>query len=135
LTAEVERYLAKARESLASARADLDAARFNSAANRAYYAAFQAAVAMLLESGVRPRGDSWEHKFVIAEFSGTLVSRRKIIAGRFRGTLGALFDIRVIADYQTRDVSQRQARKALSQASELVGEVQQRLRLEESDGS
>lgn len=44
-------FLLKARESLASAEADLKAGRFNSAANRAYYAAFQAAVAMLVEHG------------------------------------------------------------------------------------
>ena len=120
MTTEVERYLAKAQESLASARADLDAARFNSAANRAYYAAFQAAVAMLLESGVGPRGDSWEHKFVIAEFSGTLVRRRKLFGAEFRRIMQELFELRLQADYRITLVSRREARRAVGDASRVV---------------
>src|SRR5439155_542520 len=82
--------LRKARENLASAEADLSAGRLNSAASRAYYAAFQAAVAALIEQGISPRGESWDHKFVISEFSGKLIRRRKVVSGRLTGTLDVL---------------------------------------------
>ncbi|MDO8614538.1 MAG: HEPN domain-containing protein [Dehalococcoidia bacterium] len=122
------RYLAKARESLASAQADLGAGRANSSAARAYYAAFQAAVSMLIAEGVHPRRGNWDHKFVMTEFSGRLVSSRRIISSRFRNTLQTLFDVRVIADYQERDVSRTQARRAVRAASELLGEIESKLR-------
>jgi len=41
-------YLAKARASLAGARSELEQHRFDNAANRAYYACFQAAIYALL---------------------------------------------------------------------------------------
>ncbi|MEO8457072.1 MAG: HEPN domain-containing protein [Chloroflexota bacterium] len=78
MATEHERYLRKARESLASAQADVRARRSNSAANRAYYAAFQAAVAALIQHDIRPTGN-WEHEFVANRFSGKLVWRMNII--------------------------------------------------------
>jgi uncharacterized protein (UPF0332 family) len=60
---EARTYLIKAVESLTSAQIDYMAARYNSCANRAYYACFQAAVAALLAAGIRPaspRGE-WSH--------------------------------------------------------------------------
>ena len=64
---EVERYLRKARESLASAAADVRAKRHNSAANRSYYAAFQAAVAALIHAGIQRPAATWQHRFVTSQ--------------------------------------------------------------------
>jgi len=120
---DAQRYLAKARESLASARADVRARRYNSAANRAYYAAFQAAVAALINAGIRPANDDWGHRFVMSQFSGKLVRRRKLLPGAFRRTLNNLFDRRVKADYRTVATSRRTADDSAKQAVSLVERV------------
>ena len=120
---EAEQYLAKAKESLASARADNRARRYNSAANRAYYAAFQAAVAALINAGIRPADDDWGHRFVMSQFSGKLIRRRKLLPGTLRSTLSELFDRRVTADYSAENVSVGDAGGALKRASRLVGAV------------
>jgi uncharacterized protein (UPF0332 family) len=44
-------YLAKAQSSLAGAQSELAQQRFDNAANRAYYACFQAAISALLRAG------------------------------------------------------------------------------------
>ncbi len=121
---EAERYLAKANESLASARADYMARRHNSAANRAYYAAFQAAVAALIDAGIRPANDDWGHRFVMSQFSGKLIRRRKLLPGSFRLTLNTLFDRRVKADYRSVDTSRRTADDSARQAASLVRRVE-----------
>jgi uncharacterized protein (UPF0332 family) len=113
-------YLAKARESLASAHADFEAGRYNSCANRAYYAAFQAAVAVLTVLGGSPRGDAWEHRFVMSEVSGKLVRRRKLLPARFTGTLHRLMRMRIIADYEPEDTGQRPAASAVAEAVEFT---------------
>ncbi len=120
---EAERYLAKAKESLASARADNRARRYNSAANRAYYAAFQAAVAALIGAGIRPANDDWGHRFVMSQFSGKMIKRRKLMSPALRSTLGDLFDRRLAADYSAENVSAGDAGGALKRAGRLVGAV------------
>ncbi len=120
---EAERYLAKASESLASARADARARRYNSAANRAYYAAFQAAVSALIQARIRPANEDWSHRFVMSQFSGRLIRRRKLLPATFRSTLQELFDRRVMADYSSENVSARHARAAEVRAARLVEKV------------
>lgn len=121
---EAQRYLAKAKESLASARADNRARRYNSAANRAYYAAFQAAVAALIDAGIRPANDDWGHRFVMSQFSGKLIRRRKLLPGALRLTLNNLFDRRVKADYRSVDTSRRTADDSARRAASLVRQVE-----------
>jgi uncharacterized protein (UPF0332 family) len=121
---EQELWLAKAKECLASAEADFAAGRHNSVANRAYYAAFHAAIAALIGAGIAPRGKAWEHRFVFSEFSGKLIHRRKMFASTFSGTLQILYNWRVMADYRGEDVSRRLARAAVSNAKAFVAEVQ-----------
>ncbi len=120
---EAERYLRKARESLASAKADARARRYNSAANRAYYAAFQAAVAALIFYRVRSADSEWQHRFVAEEFSGKLIRRRKEFAASLGNALPQLFQLRIKADYELNDVSKRDADRAAGRANELVDAV------------
>jgi uncharacterized protein (UPF0332 family) len=122
---EAERYLAKARESLASARANVKARRYNSAANCGYYAAFQAAVAALIHAGIRPVNDDWGHRFVMSEFSGRLVIRRRKLPRRYRRTLNDLFDRRVRADYRLDNISRRGAEDSTKRAAEFIGRVEE----------
>ncbi len=127
MATESERYLGKARESLASAEADVAVGRNNSAANRAYYSVFQAAVAALLTSGVVSAGN-WEHRFVGNEFSGKLIWRRKVFPRRFADVLPVLFDRRIVADYKDYDVSSRKASNSVRQAAEFTEVVEQWIR-------
>ena len=119
---DAERYLAKARESLASAETDLAARRYNSVANRAYYAAFQAAVAALITTGVLASEASWRHRFVMNQFSGRLIRRRKLVTSSLASTLNQLFDYRTTGDYRAADVSAREARHAVKLAKRMLNE-------------
>jgi uncharacterized protein (UPF0332 family) len=97
---EARAYMAKAAESLASAQTDFTAARYNSCANRAYYACFQAAIAALLSAGVQPanpRGE-WSHEFVQSQFNGLLINRRKLYPVSLRRVLRDTMEVREKAD-------------------------------------
>lgn len=124
---EAERYLRKARESLASAKADARARRSNSAANRAYYAAFQAAVAALIFYRVRSADTEWQHRFVSDEFSGKLIRRRKEFGSSLRSVLPELFEVRIKADYGSNDVSKRDATLSVGRANEVVVAVAKKI--------
>lgn len=80
---EIQAFLTKAEENLASATSEFVNGRYNACANRCYYACFQAAIAALMQAGIRPpRGaqGAWGHAFVQAQFAGELVNRRKLYA-------------------------------------------------------
>lgn len=117
---EVATYLHKARQSLAAAASEIANGRYNSSGSRAYYAAFQAAVALLIEYGTRPRGNSWEHKYVLSEFSGRLIARRNVLPDRFKGSLSTLLELRIVADYKERSLSRQEALDMHLEAAELV---------------
>jgi uncharacterized protein (UPF0332 family) len=122
---DAEAYLAKAAESLASAEADPAAGRFNSSANRAYYACFQAAVAALIHFGLHvadPR-PAPGHDATQALFARELVQRRKVFPAELRRTLPELIGIRHAADYWATGVSEREAARALARARGFVEAV------------
>ena len=127
MTPDGEAYMAKALESLAAAEADLEAGRHNAAASRAYYAAFQASVAMLIENGIGPRGDAWEHRFVISQFSGKLIRRRKVLPARLTASLGVLLQRRLRADYRPAAVSKREANDSIARTTDLCKSVREKL--------
>jgi uncharacterized protein (UPF0332 family) len=52
----------KAQESLRAAELCYTEKLYNSTANRAYYAMFQATVVALERVGVRPKGEQWSHE-------------------------------------------------------------------------
>ncbi len=123
----VRAYLVKARASLAAAETELSGRRYSSSGSRAYYAAFQAAVALLIENGTKPRGNSWEHKYVLSEFSGKLIRRQKAVPGRFKGTLSSLLELRIVADYKERPLSRREALEMHREAADLVRHAEKQL--------
>jgi uncharacterized protein (UPF0332 family) len=126
MNADAREFFVKAEESLASAEDDLTRRRFNSCANRAYYACFQAALAALLSAGIRPAGRTISHAFVQGAFVGQLVNRRKLYASRLRDTLSRNLDLRHTADYEPKPISKTQATRALQRAREFVDEVRPR---------
>ncbi|MFN8633151.1 MAG: HEPN domain-containing protein [Chloroflexota bacterium] len=120
-----ELYLAKAHASLAGAQSELEQRRFDNAANRAYYACFQAAVAALTWAGFRPPGGvgTWDHGFVQARFVGELVNRRKRYASDLRDTLSVAMRQRHKADYQYDSVTADQAIRVVRRATRFVDDI------------
>jgi uncharacterized protein (UPF0332 family) len=115
--------LQKAIESLAGAESEYAQARFNNSANRAYYAAFQAAVAALLQHGIHASGSRWPHQFVHAEFADKLVNRRHLYPARLRKTLEELQRIRHQADYRGSTITEARARRSMRLSREFVRAV------------
>jgi uncharacterized protein (UPF0332 family) len=126
---ETQAYITKAIESLASAQTDYTAARYNSCANRAYYACFQAAVAALLTAGIRPTSPRGErsHEFVQSQFNGLLINRRKLYPVTLRRVLRDTIEVREKADYTVSAVSEPVARRVLRQAQAFVQAVQENI--------
>ena len=110
--------MAKADESLAAAELCYAQGFYNAAANRAYYAMFQAAHVALETAGfVRPE---WSHAGLHATFANELTRRRKRFAPALARDLPIVQELRHTADYRTQHLSVRQATRALSKARAFV---------------
>lgn len=70
--AEHHEWLVKAEQCFQSAESEFVNRRFDSAANRAYYACFQAAIAALMDAGEQPLGEKGtrSHSAIQAMFAG-----------------------------------------------------------------
>lgn len=121
---EIAAYLSKSKESLASAKDNLKSKRYNSCANRAYYACYQAAIAALLKHGISPVGGKGllKHDFVQSQF-GALIKRKKIYPSKIRAHLPNLMDTRITADYKAAAVSKKEAGRVLQKAKRFVSIV------------
>lgn len=111
-------FLSKAKENLEAAQVLFDRQLYNAAANRAYYAAFQAAVAALATQGLVPERQG--HASIQANFARELIQRRKQYPRRFRAYLMDLQSVRDDADYKLKSVSRRIANNQLTKATEFV---------------
>lgn len=120
-----EAFSSKAGESLDGAASEFVNGRYNNAANRSYYACFQAAIAALDRAGIRPASAraEWGHAFVQAEFVGQLINRRKIYPAELRRVLSQTLSLREQADYRLTPVSEPQAARALARARLFVAAV------------
>ena len=108
--------LKRAQSSLKAAQLCLEQQLFDSAASRAYFAMFQAAICALETRGIKR--SEWTHKGVHSDFVQNFVRRRKVIAASFASALPTTMGIRHIADYRQPGVSQRQAERAVKLAQE-----------------
>ncbi len=111
-------FLSKAKENLKIAAISLDHEYYNACANRAYFAAFQAAIAALISRGAE-RG-KFDHKWVQAEFSRKLIKRQKIYPAKLKSYLLEMQIIRNRADYEQHHVNRKTAFKQSSMAEEMV---------------
>jgi len=118
-------FMDKARENLSAAEICFENKLYNACANRAYYAAFQAAVAALADSGIRK--EKLDHKWVQAEFSGRLITRRKVYPAKVKAYLMKMQIVRNDADYKTRLVSRKKAYQQLDRAREILKLIRKRL--------
>jgi uncharacterized protein (UPF0332 family) len=101
----------RAKASLRAAELCLEHDLSDSAANRAYFAAFQAAICALESQGVNRK--EWTHKGVHSDFVQRFVRRRKVVPASFASALPNLMRLRHSGDYQQVGVSQRAAERAV----------------------
>lgn len=111
-------FFNKAKGSMTAAQICFDNGLNSSAVNRAYYAAFQAAVAALAHKGIRK--DRLDHKWVQAEFNANLIRKTKHFPSKFRAYLGDMQAVRNMADYDMEEIGARAASKQLAKAKEMV---------------
>ena len=111
-----EIFVNKALENIKIAEIAFNNDCFNASANRAYYAAFHAAIAALYNFGIEPKID---HKSIQAMFADHFFNRRKIIPSIYKRYLMDLQDIRNTADYRV-GVGKKIAKQQLIQAKNLV---------------
>jgi len=113
----------KARTALHEAQAAADEEHWETAVNRAYYAAFRAASALLAT-----RGHSFsKHAAVIAEFNRIFV-HGGFVAKNLGRDLNRLFELRQQVDYDyLREANRRMAEEALKKAQDVAAEVERAL--------
>jgi uncharacterized protein (UPF0332 family) len=121
-------YLAKAEQCLAGAALAVAHGQYNNAANRAYYAAFQAAIAALSAAGVVPPAPRyWAHDFVLREYCSQLAGPGSAYSPGSGAALKALQDERLKADYEVEMLSRASGEHALALAEQFVDTVRRRL--------
>lgn len=113
----------KAHESLKAADLCFQNLMYNSTANRAYYAMFQAAIVALKQTGITPQGEQWSHEGVQAMFALELTRQRKIFDNQMVKDLLDVLALRNIADYRDRTITQRNAQQALQKSHHFVDVV------------
>ncbi len=111
-------FLKKALDNLSVARYCFEHGYYDAVANRAYCAAFQAAVAALAHIGVIT--EKREHKWVQASFSRELIRRRKVYPGAVASFLSDMLNVRNLADYSENSISVKIASRQLARAEELI---------------
>jgi uncharacterized protein (UPF0332 family) len=121
-------YLVKAEQCLAGAALAAAHGQYNNAANRAYYAAYQAAIAALTGAGVQPAVPRyWAHDFVLREYCARLAVAGGPYPVTSRVALKALHDERLKADYEVELIGATSAARGLELARQFVGAVRQQL--------
>ena len=118
--------MTKAETAFASARALMQLGDVDGAANRAYYAMFDAARAALLASGASPeQATGRTHSGLIGAFGNLLVK-----SGQVSKDLGRLLnrahEIRLVADYTGESVELADARELVAQAEMFVASMRVR---------
>ncbi|NUO78996.1 HEPN domain-containing protein [candidate division KSB1 bacterium] len=110
-------FLQKAADNLSVARYCFEHGSYDASVTRAYYAAFQAAVAALAHAGIVT--EKREHKWLQANFSRELIKRRKVYPGGVLSYLSDMLNVRNIADYSEKFISAKLASRQLAKADEL----------------
>jgi len=112
--------MAKADRACSSARALLDLGDMDGAANRAYYAMFDAARAALLASGAPVEPDIGRtHSGLIGAFGNFLV-KNGLVSKEVGRLLNRAHEIRLVADYNGDSVEPTDAQEMVEQAETFV---------------
>lgn len=98
---------------------------YDSCANRAYYAALQAAIAALEAIGQQRAKAS--HKQIQADFSEKLINRQKVYPARLKSYLMDMQGVRNQADYTNENISKKLAFQQLVKAKEMISAIEKEL--------
>lgn len=121
------KFFAKAKENLRASQILFDNDLFNASVNRAYYAAYQAAIAGLANIGItNPKND---HKWVQATFNRELINRRKKYPSKFRSYLVDMQTNRNQADYTEEFLGKKLAKQQFRNAKEFVKTIEKGLNI------
>lgn len=113
---QVSLYIGRAREMLQVAQANLEDGFYGSAINRAYYAIFYAASALLLTKGETKS----KHSGVISTFRRLFI-KTGLIETEYSDIYGTVMDARMDSDYDmVYEAEENTARKLLSDAQRFV---------------
>lgn len=118
-------FFRKAKDNLNVAQLCFDNGYYDACANRAYYAALQAAVAALEDKGIKK--DRIEHGWVQAEFAGKLIRSRKIYPTKMKTYLLDMQVVRNDADYSDEGVSKKEANQQLRKSEEFLTLIEKEL--------
>jgi uncharacterized protein (UPF0332 family) len=114
----IPEFLAKAQENLHDAERALEEGRYNASANRAYYAAFQAAIAALAQENIIHEKNP--HSWVEAQFSERLIKARKYYPSKLASSLMDMQTVRDDADYRAVMTSKKTAKEQVNQSKEFL---------------
>jgi len=118
-------FLNKAKTNIQAAQLLFDNQMYDASANRAYYAAFQAAVAALSAAGLQTERIS--HETTQALFSGELIRRRKIYPSHLKSYLLDLQAVRDDADYKQKLISKKVALRQIKKAKEFIEHIEREI--------
>jgi uncharacterized protein (UPF0332 family) len=119
-----EAFFTKATQELTTAELAFQSGDFNSTANRAYFAAFHAPIAVLALDGMT--NSTNEHKWVHTTFSTHCIHRRKLFPSALASMLPDMMTIRHKADYDTSDVSKKEVAQQLKKSQQFCFILQQK---------
>ncbi len=96
--------------------------RYDSSANRAYYAMFRAAIALIEQYGyLRP---SWNHGRLKGALVRRMVEERSILTSDEVEALEAAYALRMQANYENRLVLPQEAQEILGAADRFVAKIE-----------
>ena len=116
----------KAVEAAAAARLLFEAGHYNGAANRAYYAMFDAARAYLRKMHGINSGALKRHATLIEKFSLLAIMSGEIDKSHGRA-LSRAFDDRIVADYGDRTIGEAEARTLLEKMDAFLAAIKTHL--------
>jgi uncharacterized protein (UPF0332 family) len=120
---EIEQYLQHAHEALKAAEDNIPLGHHSTAINRAYYAIFYAANALLATKGLQRS----KHSGVIAAFREHFV-KPGLIEPQYSKEYGRIMDARLSSDYELSMVGESLATTSLVEARRFVARVEDFLR-------
>lgn len=118
-------FTRKADENIKAAELLFENQMHNASANRAYYAAFHAAIAALANLGIPV--ERIGHDTLQSKFSSELIRKRKVYPARFKSYLPNLQEVRDIADYETKFISKKMAERQIKKAKEYVEAIKKEI--------
>ncbi len=118
----VAEHLQKARAFLQDAQLCMDHGRYDSAASRAYYAMFRAAIGLLEHYGdVRP---GWNHGRLEQVLRRRMVSGRSLLHSGDVDELKGVYTLRITADYDDRQITAQEAQFCLANALRFITQIE-----------